>query len=409
MNFAPYPRYKASGVEWLSDVPEHWEVKRVKNISFALTQKSAHSEFQVALENIEGWSGRFLATEGAFDGDGIAFAAGDVLFGKLRPYLAKVYLAEKGGEAVGDFIVIRPKEIVLGRFIQYQFLTREFVEIVNGATYGSKMPRVSWEFLGGQLTACPPIPEQRVIAAFLDRETAKIDALVEEQRKLIELLKEKRQALITHAVTKGLNPKAKMKDSGIEWLGQVPEHWDVVRIKRVSDLQSGAYLDSDKVREEGAFEVYGGGGLRGYTLKYNVEGKHVLIGRQGALCGNITLATGRFWATEHAVVVYPIREYNTDWLALTLHAMDLNKYAMSAAQPGLSVETLSKLSIPLPPMEEQDLIAESVLKISTWTSSGITIASNAIELLLERRSALISAAVTGKIDVRDMIDEEATT
>jgi type I restriction enzyme S subunit len=236
MSFPRYPKYKDSGVEWLGQVPEHWEVKRLKYSLRLLTEKTDRRENPVALENIEGWTGRFIPSETEFQGEGIAFEAGDILFGKLRPYLAKAYRAEFSGEAVGDFHVMRPLRGIDSCFAQYQILNREFIAIVDGSTFGSKMPRASWEFVGDMKLTTPPLPEQTTVASFLDRETAKIDSLVAEQQRLIELLKEKRQAVISHAVTKGLNPNAPMKPSGIEWLGDVPVHWELKATKRLFRL-----------------------------------------------------------------------------------------------------------------------------------------------------------------------------
>ena len=171
MSFPRYPTYKDSGVEWLGEVPGHWEVKRLKHNLHLLTEKTDRRENPVALENIEGWTGRFIATDTEFQGEGIAFTTNDILFGKLRPYLAKAYRAESPGEAVGDFHVMRPAAGVDSRFAQYQILNRTFIDIVDGSTFGSKMPRASWEFVGGMQVTTPPLMEQTQIAAFLDRET----------------------------------------------------------------------------------------------------------------------------------------------------------------------------------------------------------------------------------------------
>jgi type I restriction enzyme S subunit len=225
VSFPKYPKYKDSGVEWLGDVPEDWAVRRLKYNMRLLMEKTDRRQRPVALENVEGWTGRFIPTEADFQGDGVAFHAGDVLFGKLRPYLAKVYFAECSGEAVGDIYVMRPVAEIDGRFARYQIVSREFIAIVNSSTFGTKMPRTNWEFVGGMKVATPPHAEQVHVAAFLDLETAKIDTLVAEQRRLIELLKEKRQAVISHAVTKGLNPDAPLRESGVEWLGKIPAHW----------------------------------------------------------------------------------------------------------------------------------------------------------------------------------------
>jgi type I restriction enzyme S subunit len=218
-------------MEWLGEVPEHWEVLPLKRNARLLTDKTDNRSNPVALEHIESWTGRLIETQTEFEGEGVSFKVDDILFGKLRPYLAKVYLATASGEAVGDFHVIHSSASLLPRLLQYQLLNREVINLVNSSTYGAKMPRASWSFLGSIAMPVPPLQEQLPIATFLGHETAKIDALIAEQQRLIELLQEKRQAVISHAVTKGLNPDAPMKDSGVEWLGEVPEHWEVLPIK----------------------------------------------------------------------------------------------------------------------------------------------------------------------------------
>jgi type I restriction enzyme S subunit len=197
----PNAPMKESGVEWLGDVPEGWNLKRLKNNLRLLTEKTNRRENPIALENIESWSGRFIQTETIFEGEGVAFDKGDILFGKLRPYLAKAYLVENSGEAVGDFYVMRPTRETLSKFFQYQILTREFIAIVDSSTFGAKMPRVSWDFFGNMFLATPPLSEQQKIAQFLDHETAKIDTLIEKSNSAIELMQERRTALISAAVT----------------------------------------------------------------------------------------------------------------------------------------------------------------------------------------------------------------
>lgn len=192
---------KDSGIEWLGEVPEHWVVRKLKYGLRLLSDKSGERENTVGLENIEGWSGKFIETDSEFEGDGIKFNKGDILFGKLRPYLAKVYLAEFSGEAVGDFHVMRPQSDVIGRFAQYQMLNRDFISIVDGSTFGAKMPRASWEFVGSMLVTIPPLAEQEKIAKYLDEQTKTIELLINKARQSIDLAKEHRTALISAAVT----------------------------------------------------------------------------------------------------------------------------------------------------------------------------------------------------------------
>ena len=238
MSLPRYPEYRSSGVEWIGEFPAHWEVAPLKRHARLITDRATVRRRAVALENVEGWSGRFVETEGEFEGEGIAFEAGDILFGKLRPYLAKVLLPDFSGEAVGDFHVLRTGDALIPRFTQYQMLQREFISVIDGSTFGSKMPRASWEALGGTRVVVPPRDEQFLVATFLDRETAKIDALIAKQEKLLTLLAEKRQATISHAVTRGLDPNVPKKDSGIHWLGEVPAHWGIRSISSISTADS---------------------------------------------------------------------------------------------------------------------------------------------------------------------------
>ena len=147
------------------------------------------------------------------------------------------------------------------------------------------------------------------------------------------------------------------KRSHVGWLGDVPEHWEVCSLKRIVRLKSGEGITSDAIEAERLHPVYGGNGLRGYTSLYTHDGCYVLIGRQGALCGNVNYASGKFWASEHAVVATPSRQVETRWLGELLRAMNLNQYSISAAQPGLAVDTLNALQVPLPPLPEQGAIA----------------------------------------------------
>ncbi len=184
------------------------------------------------------------------------------------------------------------------------------------------------------------------------------------------------------------------KDSGVEWLGKVPSNWSVKRISYVSLLQSGDSIVSEQIKSEGKYPVYGGNGLRGYTDNYNHEGHYILIGRQGALCGNINYGHGNFWASEHAVVVHPLVQLNTFFLGETLRAMNLNQYNVSAAQPGLAVANITCLKIPFPPVLEQKKIANFLDHETAKIDTLIEKQQQLIKLLKEKRQAVISHAVT---------------
>ena len=187
---------------------------------------------------------------------------------------------------------------------------------------------------------------------------------------------------------------AEYKDSGIEWLGKVPAHWQLKKLQHIARLRSGETMTAQMMNENDEFPVYGGNGLRGYFNFYTHDGNYVLIGRQGALCGNINYGSGKFWASEHAVVVSPTIELETFWLGELLRTMNLNQYSTSAAQPGISVEQIARLKIPFPPVEEQRSIARFLDYKTAQIDALIAKKETLLKKLAEKRTALISQAVT---------------
>ena len=402
-----YETYKDSGIQWWEEIPTHWDLKKAKHIFSLVTENVSDSSLpKIALENIESWTGKYIETDSDFMGEGVEFKKDDILFGKLRPYLAKVYKAEFAGQAVGDIYVFRGNEEQNPEYLKYLLLSYPFISVVDGSTYGAKMPRANWDFISHLVLPCPPKTEQVTIAAFLDHKVGKIDATIAEKEQMIEDLKAYRSAIISEAVTKGLDKNVEMKDSGIEWCRAIPKHWNVQKIKFLSNMLSGTNLTSEQILEEGLYPVYGGNGIRGYYNDFNTEGTRVLVGRQGALCGNVNLASGKFWATEHAVVCHPIHYYDSDWFSALLETMNLNQYSQSAAQPGLSVEKIKNLSIPIPPITEQVRIGVFIKKQKELISSSLCELESQIHELKSYKSTLITEAVTGKIDLRDWKPKE---
>lgn len=325
----------------------------------------------------------------------------DLVFNKLRTWQGGFGVSRFDGIISPAYYVCKPNESIVPRFIDY--LLRSRVYLAELTRISKWMPPsqfdILWEDLRTLLIITPDITTQRKIADFLDRETAEADALVAKYERLIELLEEKRIALITQAVTKGLNPTALMKDSGVAWIGEVPTHWTVMPLKRLVSMKSGEQITAEQIVESGNYPVYGGNGLRGFTDSFTHKGAFALVGRQGALCGNINYANGEFWASEHAVVVTPRLEAPLLWLGELLRSMNLGQYSATAAQPGLSVEAIGNLRVPVPPKLEQNQIAR-LLEESFGTIDFLTSrASLGINLIREHRSALITAAVTGQIDV----------
>jgi type I restriction enzyme, S subunit len=190
----------------------------------------------------------------------------------------------------------------------------------------------------------------------------------------------------------------KYKSSEINWLGDIPNEWEVKRVKDLADYQSGNYIDAMEFDNEAPYPVYGGNGIRGNCNKYNHFGDYILIGRQGALCGNINYAKDYFWATEHAVVVYKKKNINITWLGELLRVMNLNQYALSAAQPGLSVEKIKRLELPFVPFKTQNLIADFINTKTQAIDKKINLLTQKANYYKEYRKSLINETVCKGLD-----------
>lgn len=425
MSFPRYPEYKDSGIEWLGEVPAHWDIQRLKHVLSQITERAAEHVNPVALENIEGWSGRYVEGGSDYSGDGIAFREGDLLFGKLRPYLAKVYLSGSSGEAIGDFHVMRPCRYLSAKYAFHQLLQPQFISVVDGATHGAKMPRVGWEVMGNMPFVTPPSREQAQITTFLDHETARIDALVEEQQRLIELLKEKRQSVISHAVTKGLDPDVPMRYSGVEWLGEVPAHWEVSRLKHVTDRIIDCPHETPVYDPDGDFLVIRTADLEYGVLdpklmyrldeeQYNSRTRRstlgcgdIVYGREGERWGHAALVPedGKYCLGQRMMQFISSHEMGPEFLMWQLNSDNLYRQGdvdvVGATSPHVNVSTIRNYYISVPPEKEQLAISRFLKEESCAFDELVRSANSIVALLQERRSALISAAVTGKIDVRN--------
>ena len=291
---------------------------------------------------------------------------------------------------------------------QYGFLllhTYDLMKIFYGLGSGLRQ-NLGWSDFRYLPCCVPPLPEQRAIVRFLDHADRRIQRYIRAKERLIELLEEQKQAIIHQAVTGQIDvrtgqPYPAYKDSGVEWLGNVPEHWEVRRLKTLAEMQSGDAITAMSIQETGEYPVFGGNGLRGYSSHYTHEGAFALIGRQGALCGNIHLAQGRFWASEHAVVATLRSGHNLEWFGALLEAMDLNQYSIAAAQPGLSVDRVLNLWAPVPRPDEQSHISQLVSARNRDMQNAVVATIRQIHLLKEYRTRLIADVVTGNLDVRE--------
>ena len=421
MSLARYPEYKPSGLAWLGDVPVHFDVCAMKRMMLNITD-GAH----VSPET-EGGIYDFVSTKDIndagidFDGSlktspssyeylvrtGCKPLCGDVLFSKDGTIGRTVVVKESHEFVVASsLIIIRPDSTVLdSTFLHYLCQSFVVTQQVEGFVKGAGLPRLSIQNLLKVFGVFPSLLDQQSIATFLDRETQKIDALIAEQRRLVDVLTEKRQAMISHAVTKGLNPNAMMKDSGIVWLGQVPEHWEVKRLKLLCDVQTGDKDTVDAI-DEGEYPFF----VRSQTVErintFTFDCEAVLTAGDGVGVGKVFhYVNGKFDFHQRVYMMNNFRwvtgKFFFRYLAALFHKVALDGGAKSTVD-SLRMPLFMNFVISVPPNNEQSTI---VAFIDTETAKFDTLtdeANRAIDLLQERRSALIFASVTGMIDVRGM-------
>ncbi|QRF24572.1 restriction endonuclease subunit S [Alicyclobacillus sp. TC] len=358
---------------------------------------------------------------------------GDVLFGKLRPYLAKVVMSEGTYRCTPEFLVLRAYRYQ-PTFLRYLLLSNAFIDLVNSSTYGVKMPRASWDFIGEIRVPVPPADAQRSISSFLDHETAKLDQLVEKKQRLIELLQEKRQALITQAVTKGLDPNVPMKDSGIPWLGEVPAHWEIAKTSRVAiSIQTGPFgsqLHTEDYVDDGIPVINPSHLVDGdivpdptcavspvtkqRLIRHELMSGDIVFARRGEIgrCALVTEAeqgflcgTGCFRLRLDSQIVNPafvVLLFSTPWMRDWLLIE-----SVGSTMDNLNTQILSSTPLLIPPLTEQHRIVQRVSEISEAIRQATKKLEQQAVLLSEYRQALITAAVTGKIDVRQYSSDHA--
>lgn len=402
-----YSEYKDSGIQWLGEIPSHWKVQKIFSSFSENKKKNSDFLFKKAMQFNYG---KIVDKKESFDTNEVrdiyskytVLNKGDIVINGLNlnyDFVSqRVAIAPQNGIITSAYVVITPKVEMNSLYFCYFFKNMDSMKIFHGLGAGVRKT-LSYKELRNQQIPIPPKAEQEAIVRYLDAATSKIDKAIAMQQKMIDLLNERKQIIIQKAVTKGLDENVEMKDSGIEWIGMMPKHWSFIRIKYLAKLQSGINLTSLQISDVGEFPVYGGNGKRGYYSLFNCEGEYALIGRQGALCGNINYAHGKFWATEHAVVCYPKRQYVTFWFGEVLRLMNLGQYSLASAQPGLAVERIKGLYLPWPPLEEQKKISCFLQNKMDKIDYAIYHSQRQITLLQERKQIIINEVVTGKVKV----------
>ena len=437
--FRPYPEYKDSGVAWLGDIPTTWEARRLKNAA-SLNDEALgdDTDAERPIDYVDIGSvapGLGITKREQFVYETAPSRArrlvrdGDVIISTVRTYLRAIAAIKNPNPDLvvsTGFAVVRPGDELCGAYAAYALEAPYFVEEVVANSVGVSFPAINASDMACFAIALPRLPEQRAIAEFLDRETGKIDALVAKKERLIELLQEKRTALITHAVTKGLDPTAPTKPSGIPWLGNIPAHWEVRRVKSVaSRIQTGTTPPTSQQQyyEDGDVPWFGPGSfsadleLREAARFLNeiaisdgsarlFKAGSTMVVTIGATIGKVGLAVADSSSNQQITAIEPdergIRPSFLAWQVKRLELM-LRGIAPSTTIPIVDQQVVGSLLVAVPPLAEQNEIVDHVNTRSGVLADLAESVLAAIDRLKEFRTALISAAVTGKIDVREEV------
>jgi len=435
--YKAYPEYKDSGVEWLGKVPSHWEILSAKRMFQSVRTPAYKSDEQLAASQKYGVISQslmmqlndskvMLALKGT---ESFRHVEANNFVISLRSFEGGIEYSQYTGCVSPAYTVLKNSKPISYGYYRYLLKCTPFIAALQSSTDSLRDGKsINYEQFSALSLPLSPVPEQNVIATFLDHETAKIDNLIEKQQQLIELLKEKRQAVISHAVTKGLNPDVPMKDSGVEWLRDVPKHWDVCAIKHIvstpitdgphetpgfiddgipfisAEAISSGVIDFDKKRACISIKDH-----KRFSKKYSPQFNDIYMVKSGATTGITAIVETyddfNIWSP---LAVIRCNDYSNPYFVINFMrskpfqtAIELNwSYG---TQQNIGMGVIGNLHIARPPVSEAIEIATHLRAKCSKFDELIDIAMMQISIMQERRTALISAAVTGKIDVRDWV------
>ena len=430
--YKAYPEYMDSGLQWLGAIPDHWEVIQSRRLFSQRKERAQPSDEQLTASQKYGviYQKLFMELEGQSvvqvqtGSDILKHVEANDFVISMRSFQGGLEWCQYPGSVSSAYVGIIPVKHVVPEFFRYLFKSESYVQALQ-STSNLVRDGQALRFENFSQVHLPQIPEdeQKEIAAFLDHETARIDALIEKQQRLIELLKEKRQTVISHAVTKGLDPNAPMKDSGVEWLGEVPAHWAVRKFGYISmvvrggsprpagdpALFNGDYSPWVTVAEITKDDEVYLNETETYLTKKGSDQCRVfskgtlLLSNSGATLGVPKILNINANAND-GVVGFENLTLNHEFAYFYLSTLtdDLReRIKQGSGQPNLNTDIVKDISVPVPPDDEVEIIVDSIKITRERFNSLMEKAAKGIELLQERRTALISSAVTGKIDVRD--------
>lgn len=411
-----YDKYKDSGIAWIGEIPEHWNLALVKSIFNRRTKKNnpilTEERLSLSIEkgvtlysekttNLDRFKEDFTQYQIAYPND--------IVLNSMNMIVGAIGISHYLGCVSPVYYVIAPKDKNINvnyyGYLLNNFRIRNLYHALGEGIYAIDRGegrintcrlKVSYDKFGSIIVPIPSINEQLSIATYLDQKCSEMDELITLQEEMITKLQSYKQSVITEAVTKGLDKNVPLKDSGIEWIGEIPEHWSVVKIKYLAKIKSGDSISSNEIIQEGIYEVYGGNGLMGFCNKKNVDGVNIIIGRVGALCGNVRLISESKFITDNALILNCFDNALYSYMYIMLKAANLNNLNTSNAQPLITGSKVLNVSLPIPSLSEQQSIADYLDQKCSEIDELISIKQQKIEKLKDYKKSLIFECVTGK-------------
>lgn len=409
-----YSSYKDSGFEWMGQIPSHWESRRFryllaensvqntdlkerKQLQFKygdIVPKADQSEDREVLDTIQKYT---------------VVAPGDIMINGLNlnyDFISqRVAQVQESGVITSAYVSLRPLDGVNSKYYTYYMKAMDAKKLFHGMGSGVRLT-LSYDNLKNLLFPYPSPQEQEAIVEYLDAVTSRIDEAISQQQSMISLLNERKKIVINHAVTKGLNPNVIFKETGISWIGVIPEHWRLMQLRHTvtnHDYLRQPITADQRERTNPQYDYYGASGVIDKIDHYNVDDKVLLIGEDG---GNLVLrnlplvykAEGKFWVNNHAHILKP-KGNDYDFMAFVLEAADYTLFITGSAQPKLSQANLNAVKLPIPPIEEQREIVAGIKPQLEQIDKFIEQHQSLVSLLNERKQIIINDVVTGKVKV----------
>ncbi len=414
-----YESYKNSEIDWVGEIPSHWETIKPKHKLNRVTRPIDDDDEVVTCFRDGVVTLRKNRREDGFTNSIKEHGyqqinPGDLVVHEMDGFAGAIGISDSKGKSTPVYTVIEPDHRVDLRFITY--LLREMSKTGKIESLARSIRERTTDFRWNMWSVIhfpfPPVEEQKLISRYIDKKTEQIDRLVEKIQKKIKLLKEQRTSLINHYVTKGLDPNVEMKDSGIEWIGEIPKHWKIIKTNLISENLDGRRVPLNAVERDsikGDIPYWGSNNIVDYINDYIFDETLVLVGEDGSPFFErdkpVSFVTsGKVWINNHIHVLRPKENVISEWLSESFNIVDYKEFITGSTRDKLTQSDLNRIPHVVPPIDEQRLICSTLLKRKELINKIIKLESIHIEKLKEYRQSLISSVVTGKVRVtEDMV------